>query len=412
VGHPGRFVRLICCIAALSACSRRVDERALAAQRDAVREALGRRPPYVANDKRSKTAWDETRRFYDERDDALIWSDGRTLNARVDSLAHAIRTAPQDGLDPADYQLGGAAFDPAHAADFDLRETYAYFRYAADLKGEADPSPALREALGSSRIDLALQKLTPHSPQYAGLKRHLAACLDDKCRQTIATNMDRWRALPDDLGSRYLIVNIPAFRLEAIEDGQSVLEMKVVTGRKDNPTPVLGDTMTTIVFSPYWNIPDDIVSREILPKLEHDPDYLERSNIEAGDNGHYRQRPGRGNSLGGVKFVFPNHFNVYLHDTPSKNLFERVERDFSHGCVRVEQPLELAKYVLRDQPEWTEQRIRSAMASGVEQSVPLKHKLPIYLVYFTAWDENGTLRTAEDVYGHDRRGGAATAAGP
>jgi len=162
--------------------------------------------------------------------------------------------------------------------------------------------------------------------------------------------------------------------------------------------------MTTVVFSPYWNIPSDIVSKEILPKLDKDPDYLERNNIEMDESGQrYRQRPGKGNSLGQVKFLFPNHFNVYLHDTPAQSLFNRIERDFSHGCVRLERPLDLAKYVLRDQPEWTEDRIVAAMNRGVEQSVALKQPLPIYLVYFTAWEENGTLQTRPDVYGLDRR---------
>jgi murein L,D-transpeptidase YcbB/YkuD len=122
---------------------------------------------------------------------------------------------------------------------------------------------------------------------------------------------------------------------------------------------------------------------------------------------HYRQRPGDGNSLGKVKFVFPNHFNVYLHGTPSQSLFDRIERDFSHGCVRLERPLDLAKYVLQDQAEWTEERIVAAMDRGVERSVTLKRPLPIYLVYFTAWEENGALRTVPDVYGLDRRHSAA-----
>jgi len=217
-------------------------------------------------------------------------------------------------------------------------------------------------------------------------------------------NMERWRWLPQDLGARYIMVNTPAFQLDAIENGKSVLSMRVVTGKKENPTPVLVDEMTSIVFSPYWNIPPDIVEKEILPKLETDPTYLERNNMEVDETGQrYRQRPGKGNSLGQVKFVFPNHFNVYLHGTPSQRLFNRVERDFSHGCVRLERPLDLAKYVLRDQPEWTEERIVAAMDSGTEQSVKLKQPLPVYLVYFTAWEEQGALKTVPDVYGIDRR---------
>jgi len=186
-----------------------------------------------------------------------------------------------------------------------------------------------------------------------------------------------------------------------------VLEMKVVTGKKDSPTPVLADRMTTVVFSPYWNIPTDIVDKEITPKIEKDPEYLDKQHIEVDDRGRYRQLPGPGNSLGRVKFLFPNHFNVYLHDTPAQALFNRVERDFSHGCVRVDDPDALARYVLRDQPEWTAEKISAAMQSGTEQAVKLKSPLPIYLVYFTAWEEGGALKTVPDVYGLDRRHDAA-----
>jgi len=187
-----------------------------------------------------------------------------------------------------------------------------------------------------------------------------------------------------------------------IEDGKSVLGMKVVTGKKSSPTPQLADEMTSIVFSPSWHIPKDIVQKEILPKLESDPGYLERHNIVA-EGGRYRQRPGKGNALGGVKFLFPNHFNVYMHDTPSQALFNRVERDFSHGCVRIDEPEALAAYALRDKPEWTAAKIKKAMTSGVEQSVRLTEPLTIYLVYFTAWEENGALKKVPDVYGLDRR---------
>ena len=186
-----------------------------------------------------------------------------------------------------------------------------------------------------------------------------------------------------------------------------MLDMKVVTGKKSSPTPVLADRMTTVVFSPYWNIPQDIVQKEIVPKLEADPGYLDRNNMEADENGRYRQRPGKGNSLGQVKFVFPNHYNVYLHDTPAQSLFERVERDFSHGCVRLDEPMKLAQYVLRDQPEWTDEKITRGDAGRHRARRALKQPLPIYLVYFTAWEDGGTLKTVPDVYGIDRRHMAA-----
>ena len=129
------------------------------------------------------------------------------------------------------------------------------------------------------------------------------------------------------------------------------------------------------------------------------------SDADAAAKLRFRQKPGAGNSLGLVKFLFPNHFNVYLHDTPAQALFDRIERDFSHGCIRIERPMDLAKYVLRDQPSWTEEKINEAMHAGTERSVALKQPLPVYLVYFTAWEENGATKFADDVYGYDRKQG-------
>jgi murein L,D-transpeptidase YcbB/YkuD len=424
---------IVSLILAAAGCSRSPSPEARAAQQQALRAALEPKAPppaYGAVDDRAQRVWRETRAFYERNGHTLAWSDGRTPRSQTDGLIGAVRAADQEGLEPADYGADELdrirqTFDPSHAADTDVRFTYTYLRYASDLthgtldpetidphwhaaKRKADVHAALERGLADNRMEDSLQKLTPPAPQYRGLKHQLTLARSKGAPPEtilqIAMNMDRWRWLPDDLGSRYLMVNIPAFRLDAIENGKSVLEMKVVTGKKDSPTPVLADEMTTVVFSPYWNIPSEIVSKEILPKLQADPDYLERNNIELDESGQrYRQRPGKGNSLGQVKFLFPNHFNVYLHDTPAASLFARIERDFSHGCVRLERPLDLAKYVLRDQPEWTDERIVAAMNRGVEQSVALKQALPIYLVYFTAWEENGRLETRPDVYGLDRR---------
>jgi murein L,D-transpeptidase YcbB/YkuD len=398
----------------------------------AVRTAVdAKSPSFAAADdgERGHQVWREEQRFYKQSGYRLVWSDGRQPRAPVDGLIRALRAAGEHGLEPADYQVDALeaarrAFAREQAIEFDLRATHAYLRYAWDLsRGTIDPEDvdpqwhaaprdvdlhnALASGLGENNIGKSLEKLAPASPQYLGLKSQLAryrADGDAEAVHQIAVNMERWRWLPDDLGARYLLVNIPAFRLDAIEDGKSVLGMKVVTGKKDSPTPVLVDRMTTIVFSPYWNIPDDIVEKEIVPKLEQDPSYLEKNNIEVADaNGRYRQRPGPGNSLGQVKFLFPNHYNVYLHDTPAQALFNRVERDFSHGCVRLDRPADLAKYLLRDQPQWTDERIAEAMEAGTEQSVALKQPVPIYLVYFTAWEEGGALERVPDVYGYDRR---------
>jgi murein L,D-transpeptidase YcbB/YkuD len=244
---------------------------------------------------------------------------------------------------------------------------------------------------------------------------------EDRVAQ-IELNLERWRWLPEELGDRYIIVNVPTFQLEAIEQGKVTLAMRVVAGKADEtPTPIFSDEMTEVVFSPYWNVPTSILRKETIPAILRDPGYLDRNELEVVQAGQVvpassvdwsdpdlrvqvRQRPGAKNSLGLVKFVFPNKFDVYLHDTPADSLFSRVERDFSHGCVRVEKPVELARWVLRDQPEWTPQKIDAAMHAGREQHVALKRRIPVYIVYATAWvDEGGQLNFRDDLYGHDTR---------
>jgi murein L,D-transpeptidase YcbB/YkuD len=240
----------------------------------------------------------------------------------------------------------------------------------------------------------------------------------------LALNLERWRWLPDDLGARHFLVNVPQFHLFAREDGRVALDMRVVVGKRGNETPLFSEQMETVVFSPYWNVPETIALEETAPAVARDPEYLARNNMEvvnaSGDvvsadeipwdderalaTYRFRQRPGEGNALGYVKFLFPNEHAVYLHDTPADALFKRIGRAFSHGCVRVEQPEVLAKYVLRDQPAWTDDAIQTAMRSGDERHVKLSRSIPIYIVYFSAWvDARGGLHFADDVYGYDAR---------
>jgi murein L,D-transpeptidase YcbB/YkuD len=194
-----------------------------------------------------------------------------------------------------------------------------------------------------------------------------------------------------------------------------------VVGKPDTQTPIFNDEMTHVIFSPYWNVPTDIAQKETVPSLMRDPSFLDRMNMEIVDakgnpvdassvdlsnpgNYRFRQRPGTSNALGLVKFMFPNQFDVYLHDTPADSLFARASRSFSHGCVRVEQPEQLAQYVLHDQPEWTPEKIGEAMHAGHEQTVKLKEPIPVYLGYWTARvTPDGILQFRKDVYGIDAR---------
>ena len=236
--------------------------------------------------------------------------------------------------------------------------------------------------------------------------------------RTIELNLERWRWLPDRMPDRYFVVNVPDFRLEAIEQGKAVMDMRVVVGAPDNKTPIFADEMTHVVFSPYWNVPPGIAQEETIPRAISDPGFLARNNMEVVDASgervdpdsvdwsdakglRIRQKPGSGNALGGVKFIFPNNFDVYLHDTNATKLFDRIERGLSHGCVRVEEPHKLAQYVLRDQPEWTADTIDAAMKSGDEKHVKLKTPIPVYILYKTAWVHDGGVRFLKDLYGHD-----------
>lgn len=216
----------------------------------------------------------------------------------------------------------------------------------------------------------------------------------------IAANMERWRWLPRSFGSRYIFVNVPAFRLEAFDSGQKTLEMKVIVGQEyeDRATPVFADSMETVVFRPYWNVPPGIAAKEIFPK---GPGYLARENMEIyRENGEtrVRQRPGPKNALGYVKFLFPNDFNIYLHDTPNHELFNKDVRAFSHGCIRLEKPAELAQWVLG----WPADRVDEAMKNGPEnRAIKVPQKIPVYIVYFTTYINNGQLNFGNDLYHRD-----------
>jgi len=219
----------------------------------------------------------------------------------------------------------------------------------------------------------------------------------------IAANLERHRWLPRALGARYIYVNVPAFQLQAFDKGEPALTMKVIVGQEyeDKATPVFSDSMETVVFRPYWNVTPDIQAKEIEPKLASDPGYLAANDMEYWtDNGkrRIRQRPGPKNSLGFVKFLFPNDFNIYLHDTPNHELFEKDVRAFSHGCIRVEKPSELAQWVLG----WDASKVDEAMRDGPDnRGVKLPKKIPVYITYGTAYLRDGRLYFGNDLYHRD-----------
>ena len=243
----------------------------------------------------------------------------------------------------------------------------------------------------------------------------------------LITNLERWRWLPQRLGDRHIIVNIAGFELDVFEKDSVVLPMRVIVGKAYHRTPVFSDSLTYLVLNPYWNVPTSIAVKELVPKMRQDSTYLTTEDMELlrgygsdrqtidpttvdwkAMKGRYfpywiRQRPGPRNPLGQIKFMFPNRFNVYLHDTSERGLFARAARSFSHGCVRIEKPLELANYLLRDNPTWTPAAIAKALDSVTDQSVRLPQPMPIHILYWTAWaSPDGTVNFRPDIYDRDK----------
>nr|MDQ6902153.1 L,D-transpeptidase family protein [Bacteroidota bacterium] len=235
----------------------------------------------------------------------------------------------------------------------------------------------------------------------------LNAPVKDRIEQMLL-NMERLKWMPNESNGTRLVANIPEFRLHVFNNKQEEFSMKIVVGKAGHNTVIFTDSLEYIVFSPYWNVPQSIVRNEILPAMNKDGNYLQKNNMEQTGTSNglpvIRQKPGADNALGRVKFIFPNNYNIYFHDTPAKSLFNQNDRAFSHGCIRLAQPQKLAEYLLRNDPGWTDPKIQEAMYSGNNKWVKLKNKIPVYIVYFTAWvTKDGTVNFRDDIYGHDKK---------
>lgn len=223
--------------------------------------------------------------------------------------------------------------------------------------------------------------------------------------QELLVNMERMKWMPVKPQGKLILVNIPAFILHVTDGDKRLFDMDIVVGKEGHSTTMFSGMLNQVVFSPYWNIPRSIVRKEILPAIQRNRGYLASKGMEVTGQANglpvIRQRPGQRNALGRVKFLFPNSYNIYFHDTPEKGLFERDNRAYSHGCIRLKDPVKMAQFVLEGSPQWTNEKIDSAMNSGKEKFVAVKDPVPVIITYFTAWTEGGKLYFASDVYGHD-----------
>ena len=241
----------------------------------------------------------------------------------------------------------------------------------------------------------------------AALIKELNISINEKIKKLLI-NLERMKWVPQQPEGNLLIVNIPEFRLHVFEGAKKLFSINIVVGKAANNTVIFTGQLKHVVFSPYWNVPRSIVRNEILPAIKRKPNYLARMNME--ETGYsdglpvIRQKPGGANAWGKVKLIFPNSYNIYFHDTPSKSLFNQNNRAFSHGCIRLAEPVKLATYLLRNQPEWTTPKMNVAMSSSIEKWVLLKKSLPVFVTYFTAWvDSEGLLNFRDDIYGHDKK---------
>ena len=297
--------------------------------------------------------------------------------------------------------------------------------------GDMDPAASLAETNFDASLEEAVRRfqarhgLAPDGIVGPATRRALNVPAAERRRQLLL-NLERWRWLPRSWGHHYVLVNAADYALEAFSEGERVLRMRVIVGEEYRRTPVFSQQMTYLEINPFWNMPDSIAAEELLPRLRRDPGYLadhhyellsgwgassrlldprgvdwQRVSAEALP-GRIRQLPGPWNALGRIKFMFPNRFNVYLHDTPDRHLFQRNQRAFSHGCIRVERPVELALFALQENPGWNRERIEREIEGGERRVVQLARPVSVHLLYLTAWvDEAGVTQFREDIYQRD-----------
>ena len=346
------------------------------------------------------------------------------LTLREDDLAGGLaRMHPEDaGYDSLRAQLGryraivaagGWPSVPAGrrlgAGDSDSPTRLAALRARLAAEGYAGDSAPRRRGVYDKRLAAAVADFQVHHG-LAGdgmLGAETVAALNlpaDYRAAQIAANLERYRWMPRSLGARYILVNVPAFELSAFDSGQKSLEMRVIVGKdyEDKATPVFSDSMEFVIFRPYWNVTPAIAATEIFPKEAESPGYIAALDMEVyNDHGRraVRQRPGPRNALGLVKFMFPNDYNIYLHDTPNRELFKKDVRAFSHGCIRVEKPADLAQWVLG----WSAGRVDAAMHGANNHQVDLPQKVPVYIVYFTTFVDDGQLYFGNDLYDRDSK---------
>jgi murein L,D-transpeptidase YcbB/YkuD len=349
---------------------------------------------------------------------APAWTraDGEQLLAFVQAIG-------TEGLDPRDYDPAGlrGAIDSGSAEALQRKASAVFMHLAGDLShghvqdrarlawhvrgttlSETFKQALMTSALNQHGVDRVLRSLLPVHPEYGRLKAALAATpkRDKAAIQRLRANLERWRWMPRALGSRYLMVNVAAFELALVDNGKTVTRHRVIVGKPSTPTPQFDAVVEAVQFNPVWYVPQSIVA-ESVGRLVRSQPRLARARGYIVSKSGIRQAPGPQNALGQMRLTMPNPYTVYIHDTPTKALFEEEVRAFSHGCIRTQNPFELAALLLAG-TGWDEARIDRSVRSRRTQEVTLRPQIPVYVTYFTAaTDENGEIASYPDIYGRD-----------
>ncbi len=345
------------------------------------------------------------------------------------SLSNTIARIDREGLEPADYDRPtlDRVIAKGESAELQTVAQRTFQRVASDLwqghvrgnsrigwhiSGPAADQEALDEltayALEGERVAQALDQLSPRNPDYTTLRAMLAKvpASDAATRSRIRANMERWRWLPRDPGARYIIVNVPNFTAELVDGGRVVASHRIIVGKPSTPTPQFAATVTGVILNPWWDVPPSIIAESVGRLVRTNPakaraqGYVRTVLPQGGVR--IRQAPGPSNALGQMKLVMPNPFSVYMHDTPSKALFDKASRAFSHGCIRTDKPIDFAAALLAATPGWTRARIDGVLVSGQSTKADLATPIPVYVVYFTMrTHEDGGVTTHADIYNRD-----------
>ncbi len=451
---------------------------ALISQDEAIVVAIRQRLDQLPDSKvfRESDDRDALGQFYIEHGRAL-WVDATGLTDRAKTIITEMSKADAWGLDASKFDTPSTTTNDLTGSaliETEMKMSLAVLKYARHARGGRmdprelslaidrvppleDPKTVLTSLLDASDPAAYLRDLHPKHDQFEKLRLAYLKALDDeanpasaptavsneaeatkkkskskrsrkktrsktKLSQRLLYNMEMWRWMPRELGTKFVWSNIPEYRMRVVKNGEVVHAERIVTGKVKNKTPIFSDKMETIVFHPFWGVPNSIKVKEILPSLVRGANILEKQNLKISYGGrpvdpysvdwsttdirkfHVFQPPSRRNALGVVKFMFPNKHAVYMHDTPSKHLFKRKARAFSHGCVRVRDPLKLAEVLLNHDKGWNRSKINALVDSGPKNNqISLDNKFPVHVTYFTARiDDEGKPRLYKDVYGHER----------